>query len=81
MKTVVSSLCALAVLLCALVSCGGADAEIAHPRVWSAIKTLAFCMVTIFGRATSLAFLTTCPLSRSGRCISMAPDVIGIIDD
>ena len=33
MKTVASSLCALAVLLCALVSCGGADAEIAHPRV------------------------------------------------
>lgn len=33
MKTAVSSLCTLAVLSCALVSCGGADAEIAHPRV------------------------------------------------
>jgi hypothetical protein len=33
MKTVVYSLCALAVLMCVLVSCGGADAEIAHPRV------------------------------------------------
>ena len=33
MKTVVPSLCALAVLSFALVSCGGADAQIAHPRV------------------------------------------------
>jgi hypothetical protein len=33
MKTVVTSLCALVFLSYALVSCGGADAEIVHPRV------------------------------------------------
>ena len=33
MKTIVPSLCALAVLSCALVSCRGAGAQIAHPTV------------------------------------------------
>jgi hypothetical protein len=32
-KTVAYSLCALAVMMCTLVSCVGADAETAHPRV------------------------------------------------
>lgn len=33
MKSIISSLCALAVLCCVSVSCGGANARVARPRV------------------------------------------------